>query len=337
MYRYETHLHTAPVSKCGWAGVRETLLYYKNLGYDGVFITNHFLDGSIRISKSLPYEEKLEFYVSDYLAGKKLEKEIGIKVFFGAELSDDDGHDFLVYGLTPDWFRAHPEIMEMKKTDELAFMRAEGGFVVHAHPFREAKYINHIRLYPRSVDAVEVINAHRTDFENHMAAQYAEDYGLLVTAGSDNHVAGGCTCRRLAGMECEQPLESEADYIRSVREGSLRIFELEQHFDRAEGVHRSEDKLSLQVHLRQETDPADGARWQLDCGDGVQAITESEEVLPLNDRTALKCWTLRPAEENGDACLRFRYAAEGAEPRSTFEISMKVKDGQWMKSMHDFL
>ena len=32
MYKYETHLHTAPVSRCARAGVRETLEFYKELG-----------------------------------------------------------------------------------------------------------------------------------------------------------------------------------------------------------------------------------------------------------------------------------------------------------------
>ena len=47
MYKYETHCHTAPVSKCGKASVKDTVSFYKQLGYDGIFITNHFLDGNI--------------------------------------------------------------------------------------------------------------------------------------------------------------------------------------------------------------------------------------------------------------------------------------------------
>jgi methylenetetrahydrofolate dehydrogenase (NADP+)/methenyltetrahydrofolate cyclohydrolase len=45
MYRYETHMHTLPVSRCARYNVRENLEFYKSLGYDGIFITNHFLDG----------------------------------------------------------------------------------------------------------------------------------------------------------------------------------------------------------------------------------------------------------------------------------------------------
>ena len=87
MYRYETHLHTSPVSRCARASVRETLEFYKSLGYDGVFITNHFLDGNINIDYNRPYEERINFYFADYEEGVKLSKEIGIKVFCGVELS----------------------------------------------------------------------------------------------------------------------------------------------------------------------------------------------------------------------------------------------------------
>ena len=52
MYKYETHLHTFPVSNCASAEVRENLEFYKSLSYDGVFITNHFLDGNINIKVS---------------------------------------------------------------------------------------------------------------------------------------------------------------------------------------------------------------------------------------------------------------------------------------------
>ena len=87
MYRYETHLHTYPVSKCAKADVRDSLEFYKELEYDGVFITNHFLDGNINIDRNMPYEKKISFYFSDYEEGVKIGNEIGIKVFCGVELS----------------------------------------------------------------------------------------------------------------------------------------------------------------------------------------------------------------------------------------------------------
>lgn len=221
MYRYETHLHTAPVSRCAKATVAESLEFYKKLGYDGVFITNHFLDGSINIDKTKPYTEQIEFYFSDYEAGLEIGKALGIKVFCGVELSYA-GTDFLVYGLDKAWFLAHPEIMEMKKSEELALMAENGALIIQAHPFRGAAYMDHIRLYPRFAQGVEVVNAARSDEENNLATLYAEHFGLLKFAGSDNHT--GANREKLAGIQCDQPLNSAADLMEKVKAGQAHIF-----------------------------------------------------------------------------------------------------------------
>lgn len=221
MYKYETHLHTFPVSKCAVASVLETLNFYKKIGYDGVFITNHFLDGNINIEPDKSYEEKINFYFSDFEEGVRLSKEIGINVFCGVELSYG-GTDFLVYGLDKEWFLAHPEIMEMKKSDELKFMMESGALVIQAHPYREASYIDHIRLFPRNVHGVEVVNANRKEEENNMAKIYANNYGLLEFAGSDNHSAS--KQKLLAGVCCEEPIISMEDFIDKVLNQKTEIF-----------------------------------------------------------------------------------------------------------------
>ena len=224
MYKYETHLHTYPVSKCARASVREVLEFYKSLGYDGVFITNHFLDGNINIDSEVPYEEKINFYCSDYEEGKAIADEIGIKVFFGIEMSYK-GTDFLVYGLDKEWLLKNPQIMEMKKSEEMQYLISEGAFVVQAHPYREARYIDHIRLFPRCVNGVEIINASRTEAENAMAAHYAKSYDLIDFAGSDNHV--GAKQTRFAGMCSEKAISNEKDFIEAVKNGEMTTFTLD--------------------------------------------------------------------------------------------------------------
>ncbi len=225
MYKYETHLHTYPVSGCARAGVREVLSSYKELGYDGVFLTNHFLDGNINIDRTKPYAEKLAFYFSDYEEALCIGAELGIKVFLGVEMSYD-GTDFLVYGLNPDWYFAHPEIMEMGVKEKLAFLIENGGYVVHAHPYRDSWYIDHIRLYPQSVQGVEVINANRTELENRMARLYAENYQLTMVAGTDNHLGGAQ--ERFAGVMTPREITCEADYIEMIRAGEIELFSFEK-------------------------------------------------------------------------------------------------------------
>ena len=221
MYQYETHLHTWPVSACAHATVEENLAFYKELGYDGVFITNHFLDGNINIDHRKPYEERIHFYFSDYEKALEVGKKLGIQVFCGVELSYL-GTDFLVYGLDKQWFLDHPQIMEMEKREELQLMMDSGALVIQAHPYREAAYIDHIRLFPRHVHGIEEVNACRREEENEMARLYRRHYGLLPFAGSDNHI--GRKLENLAGMCCETPVRDEQDFIGKVKAGEMEIF-----------------------------------------------------------------------------------------------------------------
>lgn len=224
-FRYETHLHTAPVSKCAKVSVEESLLFYKEMGYDGVFITNHFIDGNINVDHSLPYEDRIRFYCSDYEAGAEVGEKIGLKVFFGVEMTYQ-GTDFLVYGLDKQWFLDHPEIEGMKKSEELALLMESGALVIQAHPYREADYIDHIRLFPRLVHGVEILNATQPEERNVMAELYAKHYGLLHFAGSDNH--SGSAKKRLAGMEFDYPVESVEDFMAKIKNGEGNIFYIDR-------------------------------------------------------------------------------------------------------------
>ena len=221
MYKYETHLHTFPVSRCSTASVEETLKFYKELEYDGIFITNHFPDTNVDNEQA--YEENIRFYFSDYEKALELSKDIGIKVFCGIETTYG-GTDFLVYGLDKEWFVAHPEIMNMKQSKKLAFMKENGALIIQAHPFREAFYIDHIRLFPRHVDGVEVMNANRLETENNLAKIYCEHYGLIKFAGSDNH--SGSKQHKLSGLCFDEPICSMEEFIEKARNHNAEIFTL---------------------------------------------------------------------------------------------------------------
>lgn len=225
MYKYDTHLHTYPVSKCATHSIEDNLNYYKKLGYDGIFITNHFINGNINIDKNLPYEEKVNFYFSDYEKALEYGMEIGLRVFLGVEMSYG-GTDFLIYGLDKEWYLSNPQIMEMKMSDMLKLLMENGALVVQAHPYREAAYIDHIRLFPRCIHGVEVINACGNDLSNKMADIYADNYELKKIAGSDNH--HGDKKRDLAGVCFDTPLSDEADFIDRVMNNEVQLFTIDE-------------------------------------------------------------------------------------------------------------
>lgn len=227
MYLYETHLHTSPVSQCARANARETVEYYKNAGYGGIFITNHFLDGNINLEiRKQPYAEQIEFFFADYEAALAVGKEIGLDVFPGIEMSYG-GTDFLVYGIDKEWCLARSDMHRLPKSQLLTTLQEAGALVIQAHPFREANYIDHIRLFPRHVVGVEVYNANRTEFENRLAEQYAENYGHLRFAGSDNHIAGDQTV--FGGMATDTPILSVNDFIARVLNGEAKPFKREEN------------------------------------------------------------------------------------------------------------
>ena len=224
-YLYETHLHTSPVSKCAKVSPEETVRFYKELGYDGIFITNHFVNNNCSVDHDLSWEDQIRYYFSDYHKAKEVGDQIGIKVFPGVE-AGYGGTDFLIFGLDEEFYVQHPEMMDLDMRARLHFFADNGAFISHAHPFREASYIDHIRLYPDCVEAVEVINANRSGKVNDMARLYADTYEFLYTAGSDNHTAGGQ--KFLAGMKTETPIVSVEDFIAKVRNHETEIFTIQR-------------------------------------------------------------------------------------------------------------
>ena len=113
----------------------------------------------------------------------------------------------------------------MKKSEELPYLASHGALVVQAHPYRQDRHIDHIRLFPHCIEGVETINACRTELENRMADIFADSYGFVKTAGSDNHIAS--RLNHLAGMESETPLVNEADFIKRVRTSDMKLFTLD--------------------------------------------------------------------------------------------------------------
>lgn len=219
-YRYETHLHTNPVSKCSKIDVRAALEFYRDKGYAGVFITNHLLSGQATMENYSSYEELIEFYFSDYEKALSLASEVGIQVLLGHELSLSGTH-FLVYGLDKEWFLTHSELVKMTDVEKLKLFRESGALVVQAHPFRVTKVTDFHRVFPMYSDGVEIHNGGDTEFEDEMALKYADHYSLPHFAGTDFH---GRRKRCFCGIEADRPIESESEFIAMFRRGELHCF-----------------------------------------------------------------------------------------------------------------
>ncbi len=212
MYKYDTHLHTKESSACASVSGAEQAIIYKALGYSGIIVTDHFFNGNTTVPYYLPWEEKVERFALGYENARDQGIKIGLSVFFGWEESFR-GTDFLIYGLDKEWLLKHPEILSWDIGEHYARIHAEGGYVVHAHPFRQADYISEIRLFPEYVDAVEIVNGgNQNPLYNQKAVEYAQMHNKPVTGGSDAHHAYSVH----AGMIFNRPLNDIRDFIHCV-------------------------------------------------------------------------------------------------------------------------
>lgn len=232
-YRYETHLHTSQGSACGFSTGREIVQLYKEMGYRGIIVTDHFFRGNSAVPRDLPWREKIELFCAGYEDALAEGKRCGLDVFFGWE-QRFKGDEFLVYGLDKQWLLEHPEMELWTRRDQLEQVRRAGGCVVQPHPFRDRDYIKQILLGLQFADAIEVANAGNQPYNDAYALRYAREYDLFVTAGSDNHWADDPKWRegQLMGIEVDEPLCSIHDYVRLIRQrGPVRPIIPEGRFE----------------------------------------------------------------------------------------------------------
>jgi hypothetical protein len=220
LFKYELHMHTKEISICARTGAAEMAHVYHRLGYTGIVVTDHFLNGNTTVPAEGAWEDSVEMFCKGYESAKEMGDKIGLDVLLGWEYSLH-GTDFLTYGLDKDWLLCHPECVTLPIREYFDLVHESGGYIVHAHPFREAHYIDMIRLLPRHVDAVETKNANRTDFENKMAELYADSYGLAKIAGTDNHVG---LQEIMSAVEFPKKISSEKELVEYLKKGDYKYY-----------------------------------------------------------------------------------------------------------------
>lgn len=258
-YLYETHLHTAGVSRCAISRGSDYIAGYKEMGYSGIIVTDHFYHGNSALSKKLPWEEWVNRFYQGYEDAKEEGERRDFDVFFGWEETFDGCDDYLVYGLGKDWLLDHPEIRDWTRGEQYRAVKEAGGCVVQAHPFRQRFYIPKIVLSTGCVDAVEAVNGGHEDVSlDALAYRYANKLGLPVTGGTDIHDAQSVYYGEIFGVYLEEKLNSIDDYVKAVCNNKISGIKAEKgRLD-----YHGYESIKIPVEIRDKNDRITGEDWR---------------------------------------------------------------------------
>ncbi|MFQ5924719.1 MAG: CehA/McbA family metallohydrolase [Dehalococcoidia bacterium] len=190
----DLHTHTRFGSNCSYLHPEELVQRAKQLGLDGVCITEH----------DLCWEGE---------ALQTLSQENGILVIGGVEVSTDVGQ-VLIFGVHQLFWR----IGSARELREL--IDREGGAMIACHPFRGDMFPNKAptieevcnRDIFKLVDAAEVFNGGATSTELNFSSQVLSKLKLKGVGGSDAHAVhtiGRCVTIFQRRISSEQDLVDE--------------------------------------------------------------------------------------------------------------------------------
>ncbi|MDR0554537.1 MAG: histidinol-phosphatase [Treponema sp.] len=258
-YLYETHLHTSQVSNCGKSRGAEFIKPYSDLGYTGIFVTDHFSGNvSCKVDRNLPWKEWVNRFCEGYEDARNEGERRGLDVFFGWE-ETFEGDDYLIYGLDKNWLLEHPEARDWTRKEQYDAVKRAGGAVIQAHPFRQHDYIKTVHLSTVCVDGVEVANASHYDLSyDALAMRYSQVLRLSAVAGSDIHNVKRVEEGNVFGVYLKQKIENAAGYAHAIKEGGIERL----HIPEGYGSLTGNETVSLPVDIRDENDNSSGGDWR---------------------------------------------------------------------------
>ena len=218
-YKYELHCHTGAVSRCASLSPERAVELYKEKGYDGIVITDHYSCQTFLDRHMFAPQKENEFFLEGYRRAKAAAGD-DFTVLLGMELRFyGNGNDYLVYGLTPEFLYKNGNLMALYSKRFHALCQKNNMIFVQAHPFRP--YI--FRTNPKYLDGCEVYNAkNKNSGINEKAEQWADENNMQVrVGGSDMHRESQFD--NISGIITNEKIRNNDDLIRILRSGEFEI------------------------------------------------------------------------------------------------------------------
>lgn len=216
-YKYELHCHTGCTSRCGRVEPERIVELYKNVGYSGIVVTDHY--SPMTFTPNWSPQKQVDFYLNGYRRMKKAAGE-DFTVLLGMELRHyATANDYLIYGITEEFIQGAGNLM-MKGADKMREFCDENGFLLfQAHPFRP--FIT--RCNPKYLDGVEVYNGKTPKCENERAEKWARESSKLMVSGSDFHTEAHLA---RGGIITEEPIKNNSQLLEILKSQSFEMIKV---------------------------------------------------------------------------------------------------------------
>ncbi len=217
----DLHAHTSGISRCCRYPGSKILEFAYETGIDGIVLTNHYQKNYIGTEGVNSFVEK---YIEEFYSTKALGEQLGMKVFFGIEVTMElyPNVHMLIYGVDKEFLTSHSLVFDYTHEELYAAVKEYNGVLIQAHPFRNGTTV----LKTNLLDGVE-INCHPLYNNSHSneILSIVRENGLAVTCGGDFH---GDTYRPKCGMYLPDTITNSCElgeYIKNAKEVSLCIQE----------------------------------------------------------------------------------------------------------------
>lgn len=215
-YKIDTHVHTSEVSSCGMVTAKEAVHLYKDAGYDGIVITDHYTANRFDGKEPSEWEQAVERYFEGYHIALEEGKKVGLNIILGIELRfEEHSNDYLVYGVDEQFLKQNPNLPALGLAGFKDFIKGKDILIYQAHPFRPGMRA----AEPELLDGIEVYNGNpRHNSNNQQALKYARDNNLKMLSGSDFHQVGDLA---RGGIVLPEKVSSPKELVRLLKEDKV--------------------------------------------------------------------------------------------------------------------
>ncbi len=217
----DLHMHSSGASRCCRISFSDGLVAAREVGLDGVALTNHYQKNYMQ-KLNLTLEELIERYQVEYDRARPIAETAGMPFFFGIEVTMElyKRVHMLIYGLGPELLEEHPLMFDYTQEALYRAVHERGGILVQAHPYRNGSLL----MDPQWMDGVE-LNCHPLYGDIYLPEilAAAKQHHLPLTCGGDYHAD---TYRPKCGMYLPDDLRDTrdlADYIRTAKHTRLCV------------------------------------------------------------------------------------------------------------------